>query len=429
MAKTHCKLVLVLALVLLGLIGIAVGTASNYRAEVTGKCSATSVASDTSITTYRMRDRADGYGLSVLKDGGYLLMGDTVWSSGMGVWNAFVVKTDAKGSVLWSRQFGSQSAAQGVLVDTKRLSVQTTDGNFVVAHDIIDFYDANYESRKEGWGDVLVTKLNAAGDRVWSTMVGDYSMDFPQRLWALSDGGVLLLAKFKDTGYGSDVADFDAVPGYSVVIKFDNNGKVQWSKKMNWTATDMKYLADGSFVALADMEVRTGTEMAMGKIPTVIKLDSKLKVQWAKSIETLSMELPTTTGSTPGNLKVSKSKIRLSAGDFRSVEQTQDGGFIAFGRYFNATSLMTDRTGTALQNLVESIPYVAVKMDTQGGYQWAKRVKTGFAPTDIDFKTVRTNDNGFVLMRDVMRKSGMKKSADSAGNLELLKTDANFNPQ
>jgi len=429
MTKIHNNPILIAILGSLALTGIVAGSAEAFRAELTDKCSATPVSSDTFMTTYRMRDRADGYGITVLKDGGYLLTGDTVYSSGMGVWNAFVVKTDAKGGVLWSRQFGSQSAAQGVLSATKRLSVQTTDGNVVVAHDIIDFYDEDYESRKEGWGDVLVTKLNSGGNVMWATMIGDYSMDFPQKLWAVSDGGVLLLAKLKKTGYGDDIADFAAVPDESVAIKFDKNGKVQWSKKMNWTATDMKYLSDGSFIALADIEVRTGTEMATGAIPIIIKLDGKLKVQWAKSIEALSMELPMTTGSTPGNLKISKTKIRVSAGDFRSVEQTQDGGYIAFGRYFNATTLLSRTAVPDIKSIVDSIPYVAVKVDANGGYQWAKSVKTGFTATDVEFKTAKTTDNGFVLERNVMRKAGATKIADMAGNLELLKTDADFNPR
>ena len=92
-------------------------TISNTQVSI---CSTAPVISPTVIKTYRMRDRADGYGMLAAKDGGYVLTGDTVLSSGMGVWNAFVVKTDVKGNALWSRQFGSKSAAQGVLADTKR---------------------------------------------------------------------------------------------------------------------------------------------------------------------------------------------------------------------------------------------------------------------------------------------------------------------
>ncbi|MDD5740186.1 MAG: hypothetical protein PHO20_05480, partial [Candidatus Peribacteraceae bacterium] len=321
------KLIGIAALAMAGLTTIAVGRSSDYLADVSGSCTAAPVATDTFIKTYRMRDRAEGYGLLSTKDGGYLVTGDTVLSSGMGVWNAFIVRTDAKGTALWSRQFDSQSAAQGVLTETKRLSVQTSDGNFVVAGDIIDFYDAAYEDRKEGWGDVLVTKVSTSGKVMWSTMVGDYSMDFPQELWAASDGGVILLAKFKKTGYGSDVADFDAVPGHSVVIKFDKNGKVAWSKNLSAVVTDMEYLSDGSFIALADIDTRA-TQQATGALPVIVKMDSKLKVQWARSIEAPSIGFAMPTGTSKATMKINQMTIRVAGGDFKSVKQTSDGGFI-----------------------------------------------------------------------------------------------------
>ncbi len=420
------------ALAMAGFICLALGT--GYLAEVTNRCTM-SVSSDTVIKTNRMRDRADGYGILPTKDGGYLLTGDTVWSAGMGMWNAFVVKTDAKGTALWSKQFDSQSAAQGVIAETKRLSTQTSDGNFVVAGDIIDFYDANYESKKEGWGDVLVTKLNASGKWMWSTMVGDYSIDFPQRLWAAPDGGVILLAKFKETGYGEDVADFDAVPEYSVIVKFDKNGKVQWSKKMNWAATDMEYLADGSFIALAALDTRVteqpdlGTDLVTGTLPTVIRLDSKLNVLWAKSIETPPMEYSVPTGTTAADLKINKQKFRLSGGDFRSVEQTPDGGFIAFGRFFNGAQLLGGARDAVIKSLTDPIPYIAVKMNARGKYLWARTLKTAFGSYDSDIRATKTNDNEFVLSHNVARKAGSFKAGDAASNVELIKVDAEFSPR
>ena len=408
-------------------------TISNTQVSI---CSTAPVISPTVIKTYRMRDRADGYGMLAAKDGGYVLTGDTVLSSGMGVWNAFVVKTDVKGNALWSRQFGSKSAAQGVLADTKRPVVQTKDGNFVVAVDIIDFYDAKYESKKELWGDVLVAKLNTKGNVVWSTMVGDYSMDFPQKLWATSDGGVILLAKLKQIvgiSQGQEIGDSGAVPDYSVVIKFDKNGKTQWSKKMNWVATDMQYLADGSFIAVADIDVRVteqadlGTDLAPGNLPAVIKLDKSLNVLWAKSIETPAMEQMMATSTASGAPEYYKVKMRVSAGDFRAVEQAPDGGFIAFGRYFSATQLISGNS--SVSSLIESIPFVAVKISPEGEYQWAKSLKTFNSSMSIDFKVTKTNNNEFVLLRNITSKSGFSSLEGMAGNLELVRTDANFNPR
>jgi len=382
-----------------------------------------------------MRDRADGFGILATRDGGYLVTGDTVLSSGMGVWNAFVIKTDAKGVVLWNKQFGCQSAAQGVLINTKRLSTQTSDGNYVVAGDIIDFYDADYVSKKEGWGDVLVTKLNTSGNVMWSTMVGDYSMDFPQKLWAAPDGGVILLAKLKKTGQTQEIADFDAVPEYSVVIKFDGNGKVQWSKKMNWAATDMEYLADGSYVALTIIETRlaaqqdAGADSAIDAIPTIIKLDGALNVLWAKSIEAPPMSYSTVTGTTRETAKITQTKIRMSGGDFRRVEQAPDGGFIAFGRFFSTAKYLSGDTDVDIKTLADPIPYVAVKVNAQGKYQWAKSVKTAFGSMEADLDTTKTSDNAFVLSRNVMRQEGGFSLEGMASTVELMKVDANFNPR
>ncbi|MFH0769844.1 MAG: hypothetical protein V1926_00530 [Candidatus Peregrinibacteria bacterium] len=429
------KVVGISTVIMAGIVCIAVGTAARGRAEVAGKCTAAPVSSDTFIKTYRMRDRADGYGILPTRDGGYLLTGDTVLSSGMGVWNAFAVKTNAIGSAEWSKQFGPQSAAQGVLTETERLSVQTKDGNYVLAGDIIDFYDANYENRKEGWGDVLVTKLNAGGNWMWSSMVGDYSMDFPQRLWPTDDGGVILLAKFKKTGHGGEIADFDAVPDYSVVIKFDENGNVQWSKKMDWTAIDMEMLSDGSFVALAAIDTRisgqqnAGTDVAMGALPTIIKMDSKLNVLWAKSIEAPSAALTTVTGTTHETMKLNKMNLRVPGGDFRTIEQAPDGGFIAFGRYFNAAQLLGGHAGANIKSIRDSIPSVAVKVSAGGKYLWAKSIKTGSVSFDLDLRTVKTGDNAFVLSRNVMRDPKVLSVADFAGNVEIMKVDADFNPR
>lgn len=422
--------------VLVFLFTFSFGFGLEARAQASAACSEKAASFGTLIKTYRMKDRADGYGILPAKDGGYLLAGDTVLSSGMGVWNAFAVKTDAKGNAVWSRQFDSRNASQGVLADTKRPVAQTTDGNFVMAVDIIDFYDAKYENKKELWGDVLVAKLNAKGNVVWSTMVGDYSMDFPQKLWATPDGGVLLLAKFKQiVGIKRDqeIADSGAVSDYSVVIKFDKNGKTQWSKKMNWVAADMKYLSDGSFIALAAIDTRAadqpnlGTNIVMGALPVVIKLDKKLNVLWAKSIEVPAMEQNMATTTPSGAPELYKVKMRISGGDFRAVEQAPDGGFIAFGRYFNATQLLSGNS--SVNSLIESIPFVAVKISPEGEYQWAKSLKTFNGAMSIDFKVAKTSDNEFVLMRNITRQAGFTSLADMASNLELTKVDADFNPR
>lgn len=304
-------------------------------------CTNPKVSNDVFTKTYHLRDLTQGFGVMPTKDGGYLLSGDTIWSAGMAIPNPFVIKTDAKGNALWSQQFSSQSLALGLMSSRHigRLAAETTDGNIVVAQDILDFIDAKYEIAKELYGDILITKLDPKGNRLWSTMIGDWSIDRPQKIWATPDGGVLLLGLFMKTGYGPE-ADTEAVPKYSVLGKIDKDGKVQWTKKLSWATVDMQYLADGSFIALADINIllpeqqkgSLGQEAVMTDLPTIIRLDSNLNTLWAKSIESIPMVYNnldvSSTGTTPG-----KTVLRMTAGDFNSVQLTPDGGFVAFGRY------------------------------------------------------------------------------------------------
>ena len=234
----------------------------------------------------------------------------------------YVVKTDAKGGKMWSKDFSSQSSALGALSSRHlgRLAVETTDGNFVTAIDVLDFVDENL---KEFYGDVLVTKLNKNGAQLWSLMLGDHSIDRPRQIWALPEGGVMLLARFLKTGYGSEITD--GVPEYSVFIKIDKKWKSANFPKMDWNAISTERLADGSFIVLAEIAVAQpeqpqnilGPEVVLHALPTMIKLDSNLKVVWAKSLEMIPTELNTPASYSSTSLTMGKTVIRLAGGDFR----------------------------------------------------------------------------------------------------------------
>ncbi|MHB8831337.1 MAG: hypothetical protein ACYC44_04475 [Patescibacteria group bacterium] len=380
--------------------------------------------------TYHLRDLTQGFGVVPTKDGGYLLSGDTIWSFGMSIPNPFVIKTDAKGNALWSKQFSSQSLALGLMSSRHigRLAAETTDGNIVVAQDILDFTDDKYEDSKEMYGDILVTKLDPKGNRLWSTMIGDWSIDRPQKMWAMPDGGVLLLGKFMKIGYGPE-ADTEAVPKYSIMSKIDKGGKVLWTKKFSWAAVDMQYLADGSFVALADINIplpeeqkgSLGQEAVMTDLPTIIRLDSNLNTLWAKSVESIPMEINNVVSVSTTGLTMGKTKLRMTAGDFNAVLPTPDGGFIALGRYPIAAYQLTPGN-TGITSLLDPIPYVGVKVDGQGNYKWAKRLKTPLGTFGIDFNAIKTNDGGFVLVRDVIRDTAGRaaKSKDLADKQEMV---------
>ncbi len=412
------KPTIVSSLVILGMVGIAVGVMLKGQTQAANVCSTKPVTSATFIKTYHLRDGTDGFGVFSTKDGGYLLTGDTIAGGGMAAPYPFIVKTDAKGNKLWSRDYSTTSNALGALSSRHlgRLAVETADGNIVTAADIMDFHDDKYEAVKEEYGDILVTKLNTKGGQLWSVLLGDYSIDRPLKMWALSDGGVILLARFMKTGYGNNIADTDAVPKYIVLIKMDKNGKVQSSKKMNWDVVDMERLADGSYIALANINVSRaeqpenilGPEVTTGDIPTMIRLDSNLKVVWAKSIEMIPTEINAPTSYGTSTFTIGKTKIRVPGGDFRAVKPASDGGWLAFG--FDNLILTQGLTGGRFNISMTDIalrPLEAVKFDAAGNYQWTKKLTVNLASggDSNDFHVVRTVDGHFIIMKDVVRDS------------------------
>ncbi len=396
-------------------------------------CSTKAVSSTTFIKSHHLLDLTDGFGVLPMKDGGYVLTGDIIPAMGMAPPYPFVVKTDAKGNASWTRRFGSQSNALGdmSLSHIGRLAVETTDGYIVTAIDAIDFVDKKV---KELYGDVLVTKLNTKGTQVWSLMLGDYSIDRPKKMWATPGGGVMIFARFMKTGYGDDVADTDAVPKYSVLIKIDKNGKVQSSKKVAWDAVDMQWLADGGFIALADITVPkteqpeniVGQEVVMGDLPTVIKLNSALDVEWAKSLEMIPSVISTPTSYAGGVVTVGQTVIRMAGGDFRAIAPTPDGGFLAVG--FSNLLLTHGLTPGLLEQVTSysTRPFTVVKVDAAGNYKWTKKLTVDMASglSSNDFQMIKTADNDFVIMQNVIRDSdGVETKSQDAGQKQKAYLD------
>ncbi|MFA6446776.1 MAG: hypothetical protein WCW31_00780 [Patescibacteria group bacterium] len=432
-----------LAIVSLPLVFVILDRETKALAD-TPSCRAVSISSTSFIRTNHLRDNSTAYGILSTKDGGYVLTGETIMSNAMANPTPFIVKTDAKGTAQWTQQFGSTNM-RNTDSEVGQLAVETTDGGYVMAGKMSGFIDAAYEAILEGYGDILVTKFNAKGGKLWSTMVGDYSTDKMQKLWALPNGGVLLVAQFMHTGHGNDIADTSTITKNSVFIQFDKNGKVLMTKKMDWDVLDIQRLNDGSFIALANIKVVAapqaenivGPEVTMGDLPTMIRLNSSYKVVWAKSLEMIPSEMNTISSITDTGYTMGKTKIRLAGGDFRSIQQTADGGFIAFG--FDNILLTRGMQGS-IGSITQFTPraYVAVKVDAAGNYKWTRKLTGNLSSGMItnDFKVAKTVDSEFVILQDVIRDSNWKADSGAqalklawATNIELIKTDAEFNPR
>ncbi|MCY1018226.1 SBBP repeat-containing protein [Pyxidicoccus sp. MSG2] len=152
-------------------------------------------------------------------------------NSSAGGTDAFLVKYDVAGNRLWTRQLGTSAGdfAQGVAT--------TPDGSVYVT----GYTSASLHGQPHAGGqDAFVTKYDAAGNRLWSRMVGSSRNDQGRAVAAGPDGAVYV------TGFTFGGLDGNANAGGSsgatsdlFLVKYDAAGIKQWTRQLGTSTTDV----------------------------------------------------------------------------------------------------------------------------------------------------------------------------------------------
>jgi len=226
------------------------------------------------------------YDVRATADGGYVLAGGT-GSFGAGNGDAWCVKLDAAGNVLWQRAYGSPG-------DEYALSVGTTaDGGYILAGGIdllmTDIYDA--------W----CLKLDSAGNVLWQKSYGGSDSDQANSMGTTADGGCILAGHTSSFGAGN---------GDGWCLKLDAAGNVVWQNTYGSANYEIFY---GSSVASDGGCLLTGFANGFGAGSTdvyCVRLDASGNVSWQKTFG------------------------GASADYVEGVDLTSDGGFVLAGRTF-----------------------------------------------------------------------------------------------
>ncbi len=137
-------------------------------------------------------------------DDGYAIVGSTS-SFSAGLDDAYLVKTDAYGNVLWNKTFG------GPNFDYASSVIQTSDGGYVLAGG--------------NSADVWLVKTDALGNVEWSKTFGGPRSDLVLCMVQTNDGGYAL---------GGASSDF-------WLVKTDSLGNIEWNNTYGGTYTDYAY--------------------------------------------------------------------------------------------------------------------------------------------------------------------------------------------
>ena len=363
----------------------------------------------TFVKHYRIEDVSEARGIAQTKDGGYVFTGQSL-NDKQGVISdedAFISKIDAKGNQQWTKLFQS---AHSVRIDKSyagaakkgeeygRDVVELADGSFLMASQGTGFVDSRYLKLKEKWDDIFLTKFDKQGNHVWTKMIGDYSADRVNKVYATQDNGFIFSGYFTQTGFGEKTA-----PTYFVLAKFDKDGKTKWSQKMEMSNVDIRPLADGGFIALGGVKTAGRASGPAEKfedatVPVVVKFNPNLGIEWAKSLEIVPLEESVYKTGEDGHTTMTYRTKRSAAGKFFAIQQTS-GGFVALGFLSPILS-----AGSIWSTPAGKYSLAAVKINNSGDLEWAKAIKLGlpFGDNISEAKIIKTQDKGFVFKLDYL---------------------------
>lgn len=123
----------------------------------------------------------------VLPDGDLLLAGDTN-SSGAGMNDAFVIRTDADGNIVWSRTFGAQSNEHGINL------IHTKNDNYALVGASSSF--------GQGGLDFMVLNFNSSGSMKNVNAFGGEIKDVAHGVVRTTESGLMMVGESRSYGPG-----------------------------------------------------------------------------------------------------------------------------------------------------------------------------------------------------------------------------------
>ncbi len=201
---------------------------------------------------------ADDYANSIQQthDKGYIIAGSTN-SFGADSSDAYLIKTDSSGTLLWSKTFG------GPNYDNANSVAQTTDRGYIMVGNTYSFSPGHLP-------DIYLIRTDSTGTLVWSKTYGGTNNDFANAIQQTNDGGFIFV--------GNTIS---FMAGGMYLIKTDNAGNLVTSKMLGASFYDdgfsVQQTNDNGYILLGQTN-----DFGSGFDIYLIKTDSTLAPTWSK---------------------------------------------------------------------------------------------------------------------------------------------------
>ena len=341
------------------------------------------------------------------QDGGYIVAGNT-WSFGAGQVDLLLVKTDSVGDTIWMTTYG------GSQYDLCRSVQQTLDGGYIVAGWTSSF--------GAGLEDIYLIKLDPLGDTMWTGTYGGSGDDRGRCVQETRDGGYIVAGW--TSSFGAELEDI-------YLIKLDSLGDTVWTGTYGGSGDDqsecVRQTQDGGFIIAGYTN-----SLGVGNLDVyLVKTDSIGDTIWTRTYGGVSHDLGYSVEQTlDGGYIITGHTFSFGAGEYdvyliradslgdtvwtrtyggnrhdggRSVQQTQDGGYIIAG--------WTNSFGADVGDVY------LVKTNTLGDTLWTRTY--GGSTMDCGNHVQQTQDRGYVI-------AGYTYSFGAGDcDIYLIKTDEN----
>jgi len=328
------------------------------------------------------------YCIQQTSDGGYIAVGFTESQDGDvyglhdpatgGLGDAWIVKTDNIGKIVWTRTIGGSS-------EDRLYSIQQTAGGYIAAGytGSIDGDLTGINIDTIGYGQAWVIKLDTSGKTVWQKCYGGSGDENANSIVQTADSGYIFAGRTNsDDGDVSGTHKKDATGlyfGYDIwVVKITATGAISWQKTLGGggdeTGQSIQQTTDGGYV------VAGYTNSDDGDV-TKHYGDGSTNDGWVVRL------------SGTGGLIWQKAYGGTAYDELNAVKQTPDGGYVFTGwTISNDDDVSGDHLNTS-GNATDDL--WVVKTDTSGGINWQRCY--GGSGHDGGNDIQLTADSGFVV--------------------------------
>ncbi|MDD5528765.1 MAG: T9SS type A sorting domain-containing protein [bacterium] len=311
-----------------------------------------------------------GNSVQQTSDGGFVIAGTTK-SFGAGVEDVYLVRTNSSGDTLWTKAFGGTSSDYGNSVQ------QTQDGGFIIAGTTKSFGIG-----APTYSNVYLIKTNSSGDTLWTRTFGDFSNEDGYSVQSISGGTNGFIIAGSTTSFGAGGGDI-------YLVRTNSSGDTIWTRTYGGSNNDwgayVQKTQDGGFII-------TGGASSFGAgsyDAYLVRTDSLGDTLWTRAFGGTSYDYG------------------------KSVQQTQDGGFIITGEtssfgtgtpgYYNVYLIKTNSSGDTLWTRTfggtKDDYGNSVQQAQDGGFIIAGQTQSfGIAtPTYFNVYIIKTNSSGNAL--------------------------------